>query len=107
LADLGSALDLAGVRWLAEAGVGTVHVAADTEDALARARAASHLAGGWMLREAGAPTLPGFGCANVNRALMTRIRDAFDPDRKLGRGRIDELLAFVVHDDAARGPARG
>ena len=34
-------LDAAGVRWLAEVGVGTVHVAADDERALAQARAAA------------------------------------------------------------------
>ena len=45
----------AGVRWLAEVGVGTVHVAGDDAAALARARGAAEAAGGWLLREAGAP----------------------------------------------------
>jgi glycolate oxidase FAD binding subunit len=39
VAALGAALDTCGVRWIAEVGVGTVHVAADREAALARARA--------------------------------------------------------------------
>jgi glycolate oxidase FAD binding subunit len=81
-------LDQAGVRWLAEIGVGTVHVGADAEADLAAARAASHAHGGWMLRESGAPTLDGFGVELPNAALQARIRDAFDPDRKLSPGRL-------------------
>ncbi|MEX2254957.1 MAG: hypothetical protein WEC34_05930, partial [Acidimicrobiia bacterium] len=79
---------LGDVRWLAEIGVGTVHVAADSEDALARAREEATRAGGWMLREAGAPGLDGFGIELPNRALMARVRDAFDPDAKLAPGRL-------------------
>ena len=56
------------MRWLAEVGVGTVHVAADDERALAAARAAAEAAGGWLLREAGAPGLDGFGVALPNAA---------------------------------------
>jgi len=86
---LARALDaIDGVRWLAEIGVGTVHVAADAEDGLARARDAAHAASGWLLREAGAPGLDGFGCELPNRALMTRVRDAFDPHGKLAPGRL-------------------
>jgi FAD/FMN-containing dehydrogenase len=46
-----------------------------------------------MLREEGAPGLDGFGVTTPNRALMARIRDAFDPTHKLGRGRLDPLLS--------------
>ena len=53
--------------WLAEVGVGTVHVAADNEAALAAARAAAAAHGGWLLREAGAPGLDGFGVPLPNR----------------------------------------
>jgi FAD/FMN-containing dehydrogenase len=43
-----------------------------------------------MLRaeKAGAPDTDGFGRALPNLALMQRIRDAFDPTGKLGRGRL-------------------
>jgi glycolate oxidase FAD binding subunit len=85
---LAPALDAAGVRWLAEVGVGTVHVATDREESLAAARDAAHAHGGWLLREAGAPGLDGFGRALPNRALMARIAEAFDPDAKLARGRL-------------------
>jgi len=55
---------------------------------LAAARAAAERAGGWLLREAGAPGLDGFGRALANARLMERVRVAFDPDGKLGRGRL-------------------
>jgi glycolate oxidase FAD binding subunit len=84
---LPAALDDAGVRWLAEGGVGTVHVAADTEAALAAARDVARAHGGWMLREAGAPGLAAFGCPLPNAALQARVRAAFDPTGKLGPGR--------------------
>jgi glycolate oxidase FAD binding subunit len=103
LRTLAPALDRAEVRWLAEMGVGTVHVAADTEDAFLRARHAARDAGGWMLREAGAPTSPAFGVVTQNAALMARIRDAYDPTHKLGRGRLDELLGLVAADGSGRG----
>jgi hypothetical protein len=93
VAALGAALDTCGVRWIAEVGVGTVHVAADREAALARARAAADAADGWLLREAGAPGLSGHGGASPNHALMERVRVAFDPAGKLGRGRLDEVVA--------------
>ncbi|HEY8217512.1 MAG TPA: FAD-binding protein [Acidimicrobiia bacterium] len=76
------------VRWLAEIGVGTIHIAADTQDALQRARDATARAGGWMLREAGARGLDGFGVDLPNADLMARVRDAFDPDAKLAPGRL-------------------
>jgi FAD/FMN-containing dehydrogenase len=76
------------VRWCAELGVGTVHVAADTSDALRAARATAHEHGGWMLREAGGDGLDGFGRELPNRALMARIKDAFDPTGKLAPGRL-------------------
>ena len=82
------ALDRTGVRWLAEIGVGTVHVAADTESDLAAARAAAESAGGWLLRETGAPGLDGFGEARPNAGLQARIRAAFDPTGKFSPERI-------------------
>jgi glycolate oxidase FAD binding subunit len=88
LRELAPVLDAAGVRWSAEVGVGTVHVATDEEAALARARAAAVDAGGWLLREAGAPGLDGFGGALPNAKLMRRVLDAFDPDGKLAPGRL-------------------
>ncbi len=81
-------LDAAGVRWLAEVGVGTVHVAGDDERALARAREAATGAGGWMLREAGAPGLDGFGIEMPNARLAERVRAAFDPTGKCSPGRL-------------------
>jgi FAD/FMN-containing dehydrogenase len=65
-----------------------VHVAADHEDALAAARRAAHAHGGWLLREAGAPSLDGFGRELPNVALMARIAAAFDPDGKFSNGRL-------------------
>ncbi|HEY3673413.1 MAG TPA: FAD-binding protein [Acidimicrobiia bacterium] len=81
-------LDAARVRWLAEVGVGTVHIAADDERALAQARAAATGVGGWMLREAGAPGLDGFGIAAPNALLAERVRAAFDPTGKCSPGRL-------------------
>jgi FAD/FMN-containing dehydrogenase len=89
VAALGAAYDrLDGVRWLAEWGVGTIHVACDDERVLAGARAAAEAVGGWLLREAGAPGLDGFGIALPNAALMARVKDAFDPSGKLAPGRL-------------------
>ena len=92
-------LDAAGVRWLAEVGVGTVHVAADAEQALAQARAAATGAGGWMLREAGAPGLDGFGVASPNARLAERVRAAFDPTRKCSPGRLPRTTPLVEGSD--------
>ena len=80
--------DLADVRWCAELGVGTVHVAADSAGALEGARAAAHAHGGWMLREAGGDGMDPFGRELPNRALMYRIKTAFDPTGKLAPGRL-------------------
>jgi glycolate oxidase FAD binding subunit len=84
---------LVGVQcaWRAEAGVGTVHVAAATEAGLAGARAVAEDAGGWLLREAGAPGLDPFGCTPANLPLLQRIREAFDPAGKLNPGRLPYL----------------
>ena len=76
-----------GVRWLAEIGVGTVHVAADSEAALAAARVAAARHGGWLLREAGAPGMDGFGVPLPNLGIMQRVRAAFDPEGKLNGSR--------------------
>lgn len=85
---LAPVLDQAKVRWIAEVGVGTVHVATDDVTALARARRAAEEAGGWLLREAGAPSLDGFGVALPNARLGARVRAAFDPAGKCSPGRL-------------------
>lgn len=86
---LGRALDeLSNVRWCAELGVGTVHVAGDDPSALTGARAAAVAHEGWLLREAGGPGIDGFGCDLPNAALMRRVRTAFDPAGKLAPGRL-------------------
>lgn len=77
-----------GLRWLAELGVGTIHVACDEPDRLVAARGVARDAGGWLLREAGAPEVDGFGGPLPNSALMGRIKDAFDPDHKMSPGRL-------------------
>jgi glycolate oxidase FAD binding subunit len=76
------------VRWHAEIGVGTVHVAADDEAALASARDAAVACGGWMLREAGAPSLSGSGGLLPNPVLQHRLRLAYDPAGKFSPGRL-------------------
>jgi FAD/FMN-containing dehydrogenase len=84
---LGRALDaVPGLRWLAEVGVGTVHVASERVDAVAAARAAAESDGGWLLREAG--DLEPFGAPIRNAALMRRIRESFDPTGKMNPGRL-------------------
>jgi glycolate oxidase FAD binding subunit len=89
LAALGPALDdVPGARWCAELGVGTVHVGGDDASVLAGARAVAHEHGGWLLREAGAPDLDGFGCELPNAGLMRRVKAAFDPTGKLAPGRL-------------------
>ena len=82
------ASDLHDVTWLAELGVGTVHVAAPDAAALAAVRRAAHAHGGWMLREAGDDGADGFGRPLPNLAVMRRIKAAFDPTGKLAPGRL-------------------
>lgn len=74
--------------WLAEGGVGTVHVATEHEDALGAARCAAEAEQGWLLREAGAPGLDPYGIPLPNLAIMQRVKDAFDPAGKLNPGRL-------------------
>ncbi len=89
LRDLAPALDdLAGLRWLAEVGVGTVHVAAIEPEGLVAAREVAAAHGGWLLREAGAPGVDGYGTVLSNLAIVERIRAAFDPTGKLSPGRL-------------------
>ena len=79
----------ADLRWCAELGVGTVHVATDAVDGLARARAVAHAHGGWMLRETGGtPGDDGYGRPLPNAELMQRIKVAFDPEWKLNPDRL-------------------
>ncbi len=89
VATLGAALAaILELRWTAEWGVGTVHVAATGEDSLRAARDAAAAADGWLLREHGAPGVDGFGVPLPNAALMARIKAAFDPTGKLAPGRL-------------------
>ena len=77
------------VRWRAELGVGTVHVAADEAGALVYARSVAHAHGGWMLREAGGPADDdGFGCPLPNAPVMRRVKEAFDPEWRLNPRRL-------------------
>lgn len=76
------------LRWIAEIGVGTVHVAADDPLALAGARDAAGTHGGWLLREAGAPDLDPFGTAFPAAPVQQRLRMALDPTGKLSPGRV-------------------
>jgi glycolate oxidase FAD binding subunit len=92
---LATALDAIRVRWIAEVGVGTVHVAAEREGDLARARRAAEDQGGWLLREAGALGLDGFGRELPNHKLTERVRAAFDPAGKLGPGRLPRPQPLV------------
>jgi glycolate oxidase FAD binding subunit len=86
---LGHTLDrIDGARWLAEIGVGTVHVAGSDAAVLTATRAAAQEHGGWLLREAGGDGIDGFGRALPNADLMRRIKDAFDPAGKFSPGRM-------------------
>jgi glycolate oxidase FAD binding subunit len=86
--DLAHRLATVDARWIAEAGVGTVHVATDREETLGAVRAAAHAAGGWMLREAGAPGLDPFGVPLPAAELHARVKQALDPAGKLNPGRL-------------------
>jgi glycolate oxidase FAD binding subunit len=78
-----------GCRWLAEYGVGTVHVACDAIDGARAARAVAVANGGWLLREAGGgDAFDGFGVALPNGELHARIKAAFDPDDRCNPGRL-------------------
>lgn len=80
---------VAGLRRLAEYGVGTVHVAGDDPAVLVDARRVAVAHGGWLLREQGGP--PGFdafGAALPNRVLAARVKRAFDPQFRLAPGRM-------------------
>ena len=91
VAALGAALaGLDGVRWMAEVGVGTVHVAADDAG---RARGgprrgdASSAAGCCASRRApGTRRLRRASCPTPR--VMTRLKEAFDPTGKLAPGRL-------------------
>jgi glycolate oxidase FAD binding subunit len=88
VAALGAALGTS-VRWCAELGVGTVHVACDSADAFVSARRIAEANGGWMLRERGGPVGDdGFGVPLPNIDVMRRIKSAFDPDGKCNPGRL-------------------
>lgn len=90
IVDLGRALDaIADCQWIAEGGVGTVHVSTDTGVALAAARAAAHAWGGWLLREAGGgDEFDGFGRPLPDLDIARRLKHAFDPTGKLSPGRL-------------------
>jgi glycolate oxidase FAD binding subunit len=79
---------VAGLSWLAEVGVGTVHVATEEPAGLVAARDVAAAHGGWLLREAGAPGVDGYGAPLPNLAVVERIRAAFDPTGKLSPGRM-------------------
>jgi glycolate oxidase FAD binding subunit len=87
-AAVGRALDAVDARWCAEIGVGTVHVATDDAATLVRAREVAVQHGGWLLREAGAPDIDGFGIELPNGALAARVKAAFDPDNRFAPGRL-------------------
>ncbi len=78
------------VRWCAELGVGTVHVACDDAGDLERARDVATACDGWLLREAGAPGVDGFGIMLPNSGLTARVKAAFDPDGRFAPGRLPQ-----------------
>lgn len=90
IVELGTALDaIAGCRWIAEGGVGTVHLATDSTEALASARTVARAEGGWLLREAGGgDRFDGFGGELPDLAIARRLKHAFDPTGKLSPGRL-------------------
>lgn len=77
-----------GIAWLAEIGVGTVHVAGGDPRALEASRAIARRHGGWLLREAG-DGVDGFGKLDGStRELARRLKGALDPGGKLNPGRL-------------------
>jgi FAD/FMN-containing dehydrogenase len=70
-----------------------VHVAADEPAGLLAAREVAGVHGGWLLREAGAPGVDGYGAPLPNFAILERIRAAFDPTGKLSPGRLPGAAA--------------
>ncbi len=88
VAALGSALGST-VRWCAELGVGTVHVAGDSVDEFLAARRIAEANGGWMLRERGGPAADdGYGVPLPNIEIMRRLKQAFDPENTCNPGRL-------------------
>ncbi len=99
----------AGAPYLAEVGVGTIHVATDDPAVLAGARAVAEAQGGRLLREAGAPHLDPFGAPPPGVAVMRRIKAAFDPHGKLAPGRmpfVEAPAAAAARAVAGSGPTR-
>ena len=94
-----AALADTGVRWLAEVGVGTVHVARRQRSRAGRRPRCRHrrTAAGCCAR-AGAPGLDGFGRRLPNLAIMQRVRAAFDPD--------GQVLTRSATARASRSPRR-
>lgn len=88
LASVGERLaSVSGLRWLGEAGVGTIHVAADDAGPLRRAREIATDAGGWLLAEVGEGFDP-FGRPLPNHGVMRRLKEALDPAGKMNPGRL-------------------
>lgn len=88
LAAVGERLaEVGGLRWLAEAGVGTVHVAADDARRLQRAREIATDAGGWLLCEVGEGLDP-LGRPLPNDGVMRRLKHTLDPTGKMNPGRL-------------------
>ncbi len=88
LGALAADLTALGARWTAELRVGTVHVGTDTAADLGRARTLAAAHGGWLLREAGAPSLDPFGTDLPGASVQRRLRRLLDPTAKLSPGRV-------------------
>ena len=70
-------------------------IAADEPEGFVAARDVASVHDGWLLREAGAPGLSGYGRQLPNLAILERIRAAFDPTGKLSPGRLPGAAALV------------